>query len=142
VPLSISNVGRLLRAIADQACSRPNPSLSALATVDYRSRNTTNVSPSTRQHIACQEVSCDPPNLGVISETFRLNKLLCRLCFRWSQQFESASSNLKCITLAQNGFRHLRRSLGHLILYVLVAARLVGSSSVIIDPMTEAVLSG
>ena|GEM_PF-3415825 len=44
--------------------------------------------------------------------------------------------------LAQNGFRHLRRSLGHLILYVLVAAGLVGSSSIIINPMTEAVLSG
>ena len=54
----------------------------------------------------------------------------------------SASSNLKCITLAQNCFRHLRRSLGHLILYVLVAAGLVGSSSIIIEPMTEAVLSG
>ena len=58
------------------------------------------------------------------------------------RSFNTASSNLKCITLAQNCFRHLRRSLGHLILYVLVATGLVGSSSVIIEPMTEAVLSG
>jgi len=65
-------------------------------------------------------------------------------CFlSWVQAvFNIASSNLKCITLAQNCFRHLRRSLGHLILYVLVATGLVGSSSIIIEPMTEAVLSG
>ena len=54
VSLSISDVGRLWRAIADQASERPKLSQIHLIKDDW------------------QKVSRDPPNLEVISESFRL----------------------------------------------------------------------